>query len=148
MNNQTPHQKWIIKRLDRLVKLVRSNEPDKPSNESLFGFDHIEALTLHTTIAESYDNLAQSEVRDIMIKANSLWKWHKKIYNGEVDNSEQARLIHEIEGLIIKGQKISAIKHHRKHAEAVFGKEASLKESKQYCDTIQDHLIKTGVISV
>ncbi len=80
----------------------------------------------------------------IRSEANKIWKVRKKIWNGEWDDLPAVQLIAEVEEFIIKGQKINSIKHYRNNSEQVFGKQYSLKESKDACDKIQEDLIRRG----
>ncbi len=139
-------KEWIKERLDRLVKLTRATEPDNPDDTNLFTPQNIEAYRLYTLVDESYDNLSRGEIQDIMIKANHIWKIRKKIWNGEWDSLPESTLMYEIEEFILQGQKINAIKHYRQQSEAVYGKEASLKDSKDFVDDVQGKMRVEGKI--
>jgi ribosomal protein L7/L12 len=81
-----------------------------------------------------------------MIKANHIWKIRKQVWNGEWDSLPESTLMYEIEEFILQGQKINAIKHYRQQSEAVYGKEASLKDSKDFVDDVQGKMRVEGKI--
>ena len=137
-------KEWIVDKLKRLVKLSTATEPDIPDDTYLFTPNTIDAYDLLNEVEKNYDHMTNSDMVKIMSEANRIWKIRKKIYNGEWDDLPEAQLIAEVEEFIIKGQKINSIKHYRNNSEQVFGKQFSLKESKDACDKIQEDLIRRG----
>ena len=137
-------KEWIVDKLKRLVKLTRATEPDIPDDTYLFTPNTIDAYDLLNKVEKNYDHMTNSDMVKIMSEANKIWKIRKKIWNGEWDDLPAVQLIAEVEEFIIKGQKINSIKHYRNNSEQVFGKQYSLKESKDACDKIQEDLIRRG----
>jgi hypothetical protein len=137
-------KEWIVDKLKRLVKLSTATEPDIPDDTYLFTPNTIDAYDLLNEVEKNYDHMTNSEMVKIMSEANKIWKIRKKIWNGEWDDLPAVQLIAEVEEFIIKGQKINSIKHYRNNSEQVFGKQYSLKESKDACDKIQEDLIRRG----
>ena len=135
---------WVVEKLNRLVKLSRATEPDQPDDTNLFTPNTIDAYDLLNEVEKNYDHMTNSDIVKIMSEANKIWKIRKKIWNGEWDDLPAVQLIAEVEEFIIKGQKINSIKHYRNNSEQVFGKQYSLKESKDACDKIQEDLIRRG----
>jgi hypothetical protein len=137
-------KEWIVDKLKRLVKLSTATEPDIPDDTYLFTPNTIDAYDLLNEVEKNYDHMTNSDMVKIMSEANKIWKIRKKIWNGEWDDLPAVQLIAEVEEFIIKGQKINSIKHYRNNSEQVFGKQYSLKESKDACDKIQEDLIRRG----
>ena len=137
-------KEWIVDKLKRVVKLSTATEPDIPDDTYLFTPNTIDAYDLLNEVEKNYDHMTNSDMVKIMSEANKIWKIRKKIWNGEWDDLPAVQLIAEVEEFIIKGQKINSIKHYRNNSEQVFGKQYSLKESKDACDKIQEDLIRRG----
>ena len=133
---------WIFDKLERLVKLCKATEPDIPDDTSLFTPHTIDAHDLLNKV-EDY-NMSNSDLVEIMLQANRIWKIRKKVWNGEWDALPEAQLIYEVEDYIIRGAKINAIKHYKYNSERVFGKKYGLKESKQAIDNMEEDLRKRG----
>ena len=76
----------------------------------------------------------------MMRQANKLWKIMNRIKNGE--KVYKVILENELEDFIIQGQKINAIKHYRQAMKKQFGKEPTLRASKDYVDSLQSSLNK------
>ena len=139
MNNK---KHWMIQKLSRLVKLVRATEPDQPDDKHLFQPSNIDAHALLMEVTERYDEMKPGEIKDIMIEANKIWKFRRKIYNGDVDWNWQSRLDDELEGFIKRGEKITAIKHYRAECEKESGFAPSLKDAKEYVDKLSSGIKK------
>ena len=141
---------WMVEKLERLVKLSRATEPDKPSDEELFTKHTTDAYSLLSKVKEDYTNMSYRKLRDVMLQANTIWKIRRMIYNGE-DPSKVPPVIleKEIEQFLLNPQgpqKINAIKHYRRNAPIVYGLDKSLKESKEYVDAVYDKLRLEGKI--
>ena len=140
---------WIVDKLERLVKLSRATEPDKPSDEELFTNHTTDAYNLLAKVEDSYDNMTHGELRDVMMRANAIWRIRKKIWNGEDPaNIPEFSMMQEIEHFLLHPQgpqKINAIKHYRAHFDKMAQK-PGLKESKIYVDAIQADMIRRGII--
>ena len=88
--------------------------------------------------------LTTEELSELMKDANRIYNFRKRVKNGEVDikDIEAGYLDEVLKELIMKGQKINAIKHYRKKM-CVTDKNGevkgpSLKESKEYVDNLQE----------
>ena len=140
----TNKKDWVVEKLNRLVKLSRATEPDQPDDTSLFTPHTIDAYDLLDRVEKRYDSMSSSDLVEIMLQANRIWKIRKKVWNGEWDALPEAQLIYEVEDYIIRGAKINAIKHYKYNSERVFGKSYGLKESKQAIDNMEADLRKRG----
>ena len=138
---------WMLEKLERLIKMCRATEPDKPDDRELFTEDNIKAHDLHRAVEEGYDMMGASDVRDIMREANRIWKVRKMIWNGDADTLKDAKLQQDIEDFLKQNQKINAIKYYRNSLRTGPDSAPSLKESKQYVDKIQEEMIAAGKLS-
>jgi ribosomal protein L7/L12 len=135
----------ILRRLEMLIGLCETTEPDIPSDAKLFS-GH--AISVQEMIKEVRDlhtgrqSIDQDSERDLMInimrRANRLWKTMNRIQNGE--KVYKVVLEDELEDFIMKGQKINAIKHYRRVMKEQIGEEPSLRASKDYIDSLQHDL--------
>ncbi len=135
---------WMMEKLERLIKMSRSTEPDKPTDRELFTEANIKAHDLHRAVDEGYENMNAADIRDIMIEANKIWRVRKMVWTGEKDTLREATLQEDIEGLLKQNQKINAIKLYRNSAKTT--SEPSLRESKQVVDKIQQDMITAGTL--
>ena len=127
----------MYKKLNRLVKLCKATEPEKPDDTHLFMPTTIDAYDMLVDVEDYYNNMSPVQIREIMIKANKIWKFRKKVYNGEIDWNWQSQLDGELEAMILQGSVINAIKHYRKEIEKETGNIPSLREGKDYVDKIR-----------
>ena len=88
---------WVVEKLNRLVKLSRATEPDRPDDTSLFTPHTIDAYDLLDKVERKYDHMSSSDMVELMLQANRIWRIRKKIYNGEWDALPEAQLIAEVE---------------------------------------------------
>ena len=131
-------KEWMYKKLNRLVKLCKATAPEKPNNNThLFMPTTIDAYDMLVDVEDYYNNMSPVQIREIMIKANKIWKFRKKVYNGEIDWNWQSQLDGELEAMILQGSVINAIKHYRKEIEKETGNIPSLREGKDYVDKIR-----------
>tara|TARA_R110001583_G_scaffold36483_4_gene120077 strand:- start:1 stop:435 length:435 start_codon:yes stop_codon:yes gene_type:complete len=137
-------QDWMYERLDRLVKLCKSTEPDNPDDTWLFTPQVIEAHDMCRNVLENYEIMDNFEKVDIMTKANKIWKIRRKIWNGEWDDVSASTLHTEVEDLIKAGAIIEAIKHYRNEMKTHLSTDVSLKESKDYVDVLRADLNRRG----
>jgi hypothetical protein len=135
-------KQWMYEKLNRLVKLCKSTEPDQPDDKHLFMPTTIDAYDMLNDVEDNYDDMSLVEIKKIMVEANKIWKFRRKVYNGDIDWSWQSQLDDELNVLIKQGSVISAIKHYRKECEKESGTSPSLKESKDYVDKLRDKLKK------
>jgi len=90
-------KEWMLERLNRLVKICKSTEPDNPDDTWLFTPQVIEAHEMYTKVNTVYDSLSHEEKVEIMKKANKTWKIRRKIWNGEWDDVSASTLHGEVE---------------------------------------------------
>ena len=128
---------WLYEKLNRLVKLCRATEPDKPDDTHLFMPTTIDAYDMLNDVEDSYNEMTPREIRKIMVEANEIWKFRRKIYNGDTDWNWMSKLNDELESLINKDQAINAIKHYRNEFKKQMGTAPSLKDSKDYVDKMR-----------
>jgi ribosomal protein L7/L12 len=137
---------WMLNRLSRLVKLCKSTEPDRPDDTSLFTVHNIDAHSMYARVDNEYNGLDAIEMVDLMKTANRIWRIRRKIWNGDWDTDMEAEMHDGIEDLLEQGQKINAIKYYRNAMKTIFVTDVSLRESKDYVDTIESDLISRGII--
>jgi len=135
-------KQWMYEKLNRLVKLCKSTEPDQPDDKHLFMPTTIDAYDMLNDVEDSYDEMTPSEIKKIMVEANKIWKFRRKVYNGDIDWNWQSQLDDELNVLIKQGSVIGAIKHYRKECEKESGTSPSLKDAKDYVDKLRDKLKK------
>ena len=139
-------KEWMLERLNRLVKLCKSTEPDNPDNNWLFTPHVIDVHEMYNRVDGSYDSLNHEEKIEIMKKANKVWKFRRKIYNGEWDFVSASTLHDEVEDMIESGAIIEAIKHYRSVMKTDLDTEVGLKEAKDYVDALRDDMRRQGII--
>ena len=143
----------ILLRLEMLADLCDTTEPDVPSDKLLFSNHLIEVqnmITLVTDMANGGVNFEPGTEREqlieVMRSSNKIWKFRNKIKNGEVDTIDHAEMIDEIEDYLAQGQKINAIKYYREEMQHRFDERVSLRESKDFVDSIDDDLKRRGIV--
>ena len=130
-------KEWMYKKLNRLVKLCKATEPEKPDDTHLFMPTTIDAYDMLNDVEDNYDDMSLVEIKKIMIEANKIWKFRKKVYNGDIDWNWQSQLDGELEAMILQGSVINAIKQYRKEIEKETGTIPSLREGKDYVDKMR-----------
>ena len=130
-------KKLIQNKLKHLSKLVEKTEPTEVDND-LFTSGQMDCYSMMVMVDEEWDKLNGEEIKELMIRANEIWRERKFIENGQVDSLEEAKYRGEIVDFLMKNQKINAIKVYRKHSNK------SLRESKDYVDAIQKVMIQEG----
>jgi len=83
-----------------------------------------------------YGELSTEDKVEMMKQANMIWKVRKKIEGGELSTDWKVRMHLELEDNIRSGFKITAIKHYRSEVETHTGVQPSLRESKDYIDSL------------
>jgi len=131
---------WMYERLERLVKLCKSTEPDTPDDTWLFTPHVIKAHDMCRNVHYNYEMMKNDEKVSIMKQANAIWKIRRKIWNGEFDFDWQASMHAEIVDQIKAGALIQAIKHYRQEMNTHTGTQPSLRVSKDHVDKIRDNL--------
>ena len=135
-------KQWIYEKLNRLVKLCKATEPDQPDDKHLFMPTIIDAYDMLNDVKERYDEMSPVEIKRIMVEANKIWQFRRKIWSGDVDWDWESRLDDELEVFIKKGHKIAAIKHYRAECERESGIRPSLSDSKKYVDKLSSNIKK------
>ena len=139
-------KEWMLERLNRLVKICRSTEPDNPDDSWLFTPHVIDAHEMYLKVNTLYDSLNHEEKVEIMKKANTAWKIRRKIWNGEWDDVTASTLHGEIEDMIEAGAIIQAINHYRREMKTHLDTDVSLREAKDYVDALRDDMRRKGII--
>ena len=134
-------RKLILDRLQMLLNLCYSTIPDETEN-ILFHEHMIEAEKMTDLVRdeERWNDLYPDEIANIMVNANRIWKIRNKIKKGELPNDYLSDVKDLMEDYIKQGQKIAAIKLYRQK------NNCSLREAKEYCDSIQKDLRIRGII--
>ena len=130
------HKKLLLYKLDRLLHLLVTTEPKEeklPDNE-LFTSDLIMVRDWYDTIVGHPKWEEEIDIVSVMNQSNNIWQVRHKIkqLGWDVYNSVDE----EIKVHVLKGEKIAAIKLYRKHQCEVCGKQVSLREAKEYVDTL------------
>ena len=139
-------KKWMLERLNRLVKLCKSTEPNIPNDNWLFTRHIIDVHEIYNRVDVSYDSLNAEERVTIMKTANKIWKIRKKIYNGKWDYVTASTLHDKVEDIIKSGAIIEAIKHYRSEMKTHLNTDVSLREAKDYIDALRDDMRRQGII--
>ena len=134
-------RKLILDRLQMLLNLCYSTIPDETEN-ILFHEHMIEAEKMTDLVRdeEHWNDLYPDEIANIMVNANRIWKIRNKIKSGELPNDYLSDVKDLMEDYIKQCQKIAAIKLYRQK------NNCSLREAKEYCDSIQKDLRIRGII--
>jgi ribosomal protein L7/L12 len=143
----------ILHRLELLADLCETTEPDVPSDKQLFSNHLIEVqnmITLVTNIESGKVDFGPSnereQITEVMRSSNKIWKFRNKVKNGEVDTIDHTEMIDEIEDHLAHGQKINAIKYYREEMKVRFGERVTLREAKDFVDSIDDDLKRKGIV--
>ena len=134
-------RKLILDRLQMLLNLCYSTIPDE--TENILFHEHMietEKMTDLVRDEEHWNDLYPDEIANIMVNANRIWKIRNKIKKGELPNDYLSDVKDLMEDYIKQGQKIAAIKLYRQK------NNCSLREAKEYCDSIQKDLRIRGII--
>ncbi len=145
-------KKFILERLEMLVKLCGKTEPDTPGETYLFN-EHLirsqemlkEVRDLHT----GRNNIDSDSERDLLInimkQSNKIWRLRNKIKNGDFDDLSYLEMNDQIEDYVAQHQKINAIKYYRAEMDEKFGEQISLREAKEYIDGIAADMKRRGI---
>ena len=136
----------MLERLNRLVKLCKSTEPDNPDDSWLFTPHVVEAHEIYNKVDVSYDSLNAEERVTIMKTANKIWKIRNKIKNGKWDYVTASTLHDKVEDMIKSGAIVDAIKHYRSEMKTHLDTDVSLREAKNYVDALRDDMRRQGII--
>ena len=135
-----------------LISLIEKTEPDQPSEKNLFGNHAITAMEMiqkvryWSTGKNVQDPDSEREELISMMKcANRIWKTRNKIKDGEWDSLEMLEVHETVEEHLAQGNKISAIKYYRQEMGDKFGEQVTLREAKNYIDSISDDMRLRGI---
>ena len=131
-------KKHLLKRLDKLTKLIARTEPDVEPDTHLFS-QHSVTHEKHIRDVEE-ERYSQRELVNMMEQTNHKSTIRNKIKNGEWDSLPITQLEHEIKDFISQGQKINAIKHYRKVMNDDFSIEVGLRLAKETVDALQQNI--------
>jgi ribosomal protein L7/L12 len=138
----TIDKEYVLEKLYALVQLCQKTEISSP--EKLFSGRTLAAQQMFDITEQEYGLNDHFDLSGVLRQANKLWNILNRIKNGE--KVYKVVLEDELEDFIIQGQKINAIKHYRRVMKEQFGKEPSLRASKDYVDSLQVNLNKIGRI--
>ena len=85
-------KKWMLEKLKRLVSLCAMTEPEKPDDNFLFTPHCIDANEMYDKIDIKYDHITAEERVSIMKHANKIWRFRKKIWNGDFSSDMEAEM--------------------------------------------------------
>ena len=131
-------KKDLLKRLNKLTKLIAKTEPDIEPDTHLFSQHSITHEKNIMRIQE--ERYTQREMVNLMEESNHIWTIRNKIHNGEWDVLPLVELEKEIKDFISQGQKINAIKHYRNVMDRDFGTTMSLKLANYTLDPIAQNI--------
>ena len=131
-------KKDLLKRLNKLTKLIAKTEPDVEPDTHLFSQHSITNEKNIMRIQE--ERYTQREMVNLMEESNHIWTIRNKIHNGEWDVLPLVELEKEIKDFISQGQKINAIKHYRNVMDRDFGTTMSLKIAKYTIDALAQNI--------
>ena len=142
----------ILDRLELLVSLCEKTEPDVPSERHLFT-EH--SISVNTMIREVRDlttgikTIDPDSERDLIInvmrESNKIWRLRNKVKNGDFDDLANLEMNETIEDFVAQGAKINAIKYYRQEMQDQFKEQVSLREAKDYVDTIHADMKRRGM---
>ena len=143
----------ILLKLELLADLCETTEPDVPSDKQLFSNHLIEVQNMITLVTDmesgevNFESGTEREqITEVMRSSNKIWRFRNKIKNGELDTTEHAEMIDEIEDYLAQGQKINAIKYYREEMKDRFDERVSLRESKDFVDSIHEDMKRRGIV--
>ena len=143
----------ILLKLELLADLCETTEPDVPSDKQLFSNHLIEVQNMITLVTDMETgevdfepSTEREQITEVMRSSNKIWRFRNKIKNGELDTTEHAEMIDEIEDYLAQGQKINAIKYYREEMQHRFDERVSLRESKDFVDSIDNDLKRRGIV--
>ena len=145
----------ILNRLEALIELCQETEPEKwtPGDSSLFSTQFITANEMfqkvrrwHTGSKIQDPDSERDELISMMKCANRIWKTRNKIKNGEWESLELLEVHETVEEHLAQGAKIAAIKYYRETMKTHFNEEVSLRESKEYVDSIETDMKRKKII--
>jgi ribosomal protein L7/L12 len=142
----------ILDRLEMLVSLCEETEPDVPTERHLFTEHSISVNTMIMEVRElttGMKSVDPDSERDLIIKvmreSNKIWRLRNKVKNGDFDDLANLEMNETIEDFVAQGAKIQAIKHYRQEMQDQFKETVTLREAKDYVDSIHNDMKRRGM---
>ena len=142
----------ILDRLEMLVSLCEETEPDVPTERHLFTEHSISVNTMIMEVRElttGMKTIDPDSERDLIINvmrdSNKIWRLRNKVKNGDFDDLANLEMNETIEDFLAQGQKINAIKHYRQEMHDQFKETVTLREAKDYVDSIHNDMKRRGM---
>ena len=142
----------ILDRLEMLVSLCEETEPDVPTERHLFTEHSISVNTMIREIREltrGIKTINPDSERDLIInvmrESNKIWRLRNKVKNGDFDDLANLEMNETIEDFVAQGAKINAIKYYRQEMQDQFKETVSLREAKDYVDSIHNDMKRRGM---
>ena len=142
----------ILDRLEMLVSLCEKTEPDVPSERHLFTEHSISVNTMIREIREltrGIKTIDPDSERDLIInvmrESNKIWRLRNKVKNGDFDDLANLEMNETIEDFVAQGAKINAIKYYRQEMQDQFKETVTLREAKDYVDSIHADMKRRGM---
>jgi len=138
-------KRLLLEKLDRLLHLCQKTEPKEPHDalpdDQLFTTDLIKVKDWYDTINTDPEWEKEYILSSVMQQANSIWKFRNRIKETGWDN--YTSVDDDIKKHILDGSKIAAIKLYRKHQLECCNHNVSLKDAKDYVDSLAEIIKKT-----
>ena len=142
----------ILDRLEMLVSLCEKTEPDVPSERQLFTEHSISVNTMIKEIRDLTRGITAIDTdseRDLIInvmrESNKIWRLRNKVKNGDFDDLANLEMNETIEDFVAQGAKINAIKYYRQEMQDQFKETVTLREAKDYVDSIHNDMKRRGM---
>jgi len=142
----------ILDRLEMLVSLCEETEPDVPTERHLFTEHSISVNTMIMEVRElttGMKSVDPDSERDLIIKvmreSNKIWRLRNKVKNGDFDDLANLEMNETIEDFVAQGVKINAIKYYRQEVQDQFKETVTLREAKDYVDSIHNDMKRRGM---
>ena len=142
----------ILDRLEMLVSLCEKTEPDVPTERHLFTEHSISVNTMIMEVRElttGMKSVDPDSERDLIIKvmreSNKIWRLRNKVKNGDFDDLANLEMNETIEDFVAQGVKINAIKYYRQEMQDQFKETVTLREAKDYVDSIHNDMKRRGM---
>ena len=142
----------ILDRLEMLVSLCEETEPDVPTERHLFTEHSISVNTMIMEVRElttGMKSVDPDSERDLIIKvmreSNKIWRLRNKVKNGDFDDLANLEMNETIEDFVAQGAKINAFKYYRQEMQDQFKETVSLREAKDYVDSIHNDMKRRGM---
>ena len=142
----------ILDRLEMLVSLCEKTEPDVPTERHLFTVHSISVQSMIKDIRDLTRGITAIDPdsqRDLLINvmrdSNKIWRLRNKVKNGEFDDLAICELNETIEDYVAQGAMIQAIKHYRQEMHDQFKETVTLREAKDYVDSIHNDMKRRGM---